>query len=194
MELLGLGFRFALALVFLNASIPKLLAAQDFETALANYRILPSRSIGVIARWLPRLELLSSLALFTGALTRAVSVLVGGLLVTFALGVGVNLLKGRTIDCGCSGATAPRKIGWGLVVQDAVLAILAFTVAIDPPEAFRLLLPWESPDPSVVSASDSIAVLAVTTFAFLGYLLLRDGFRHTRAARAFVSRLEGTYP
>lgn len=37
--------RFVLAFVFLSASLPKLAARADFEEAVANYALLPSRNV-----------------------------------------------------------------------------------------------------------------------------------------------------
>ncbi len=190
MELVALGLRFGLGLVFLNASVPKLLAPRDFEDAVSNYRLLPPRFVPVIARWLPRLELACALALLAGIGLQVVSVIVAILLIAFAVAVTSSLVRGQALDCGCSGSVAPKKIGWGLVLQDVVYAAMAFALALRPPLALSMSLPWESHPSTAVSVSDSVAVIAISILAILGYLLLGEALRYHRGARAFRLRLQ----
>ena len=62
----ALGLRFVLAFVFLVAAIPKLFGRAAFERAVANYALVPSLLVAIVAAWLPRLELGLAFALFLG--------------------------------------------------------------------------------------------------------------------------------
>lgn len=190
MELVALGFRVGLGLVFLNASFPKLLAPLEFERAVSNYRLLSPRLASLVARWLPRVELVCALALLAGFVLPVVGAVVAVLLVGFALAVASNLLRGRELDCGCSGSIAPKKIGWGLVFQDGAYAAMALTVVAVSPQALSVPLPG-GPRAETLPVSDAVAVVVASTLVMLGYLLLVEVVRYRRGARAFGLRLEG---
>lgn len=151
--------RFVLAFVFLSAAIPKLLRPFEFERAVENYRLLPSRLVRPLANWLPRLELVGALAVLVGVAVAPIALVMAVLLVGFATAIGINLARGRSIDCGCFNSTVPRKIRWRLVVGDIVLASAAVLVAV-------------VPEPSVARA-DVVAFSLVAAAVVLGQQLGR---------------------
>jgi uncharacterized membrane protein YphA (DoxX/SURF4 family) len=122
-------FRFVLAFVFAAAAIPKLAGRREFEHALQNYSLLPSRLVPLVALWLPRLDLVCAAALVVGVFVRPFALGVALLLLSFSIAVAINLARGRRFDCGCQATVAPRSIGWGLVAADLVLAGMAALVA-----------------------------------------------------------------
>lgn len=167
--------RYGLALIFLAAALPKLLARSEFAEALSNYKLLPGASIEPVARWLPRLELLIALVLLVGIAPRVGAAVAGGLLLSFSAAVGVNLARGRQIECGCSGTVTARRIGWGLVVGDIALAGVALLVAATDPAASEL------------TTSDTGAALAIAALLVVGYLLAST-WRSVRAAALELAR------
>ena len=84
-------------------------------------------------------------------------------LFAFSVAVIVNLCRGRTIECGCFGGSAPRQITWRLVATDAVLGAGSIAVAVAPPPS------W--------AGSDTIAVLLAAAVAVLIRQLLAEAFR-----------------
>lgn len=126
----ALTFRFVLAFVLLAAAMPKLLAPRQFERAVANYGLLPARLVRPVAVWLPRVELAFAVALLLGLAVAWVATATAGILAVFAGAVAVNLVRGRRIECGCSGTVSARRIGWRLVVGDVALAAMAVAVAV----------------------------------------------------------------
>lgn len=161
--------RFVLAFVFLSAALPKLLSRFAFERAVGNYRLLPTSLVRPVATWLPRFELLGALALLLGIAVAPVAASVALLLAVFAVAIGVNLARGRSIDCGCFNSTVPRRIGWRLVLGDISLAAAAALVALEP-------------NP-LVSTSDAVALALLAAAVVLGQQLLTSWRELDRAVR-----------
>jgi hypothetical protein len=177
MSFIGMGMQVllssALGISFLAAAVPKLRHPKGFVLAVLEYRVLPNRLSWFYARLLPPLECLLALLLLTGVAVRSAAVVVSLLLLSFIVAVGINLLRGRELDCHCFGKVTRRPIGWRLLLQDVALlcsaiALVAFTNEWVAPElwsVFRLsgLVQAGSPWPLLGCA----AVSACTT-AFLG--------------------------
>jgi uncharacterized membrane protein YphA (DoxX/SURF4 family) len=135
--LLSLG----LALVFLSSAIPKLRHPKGFILAVLEYRVLPTRLSWLYARLLPPLELLLALLLLSGIAVRSVAIVLSLLLISFMIAIGINLARGRNLDCHCFGRARRRSIGWGLLLQDGLLLVasIALTVITN---AWITLEPW----------------------------------------------------
>jgi hypothetical protein len=114
----------ALALVMFAAAWHKLSEPDVFAGALADYRVLPERAAVPVARVLPLVEVALGAGILM-PLTRTFALgCLAGLMLVYALAMGVNLARGRiSIDCGCGGASHP--LSWALVVRNAVLAAAA---------------------------------------------------------------------
>lgn len=188
-ELIGaaaLTGRYVVGFVFLTAAIPKLFAQRQFAQAVSNYKLLPERLVSPVAAWLPRLELACGVALLLGILVRPVATIAAALLVTFTVGVAVNLRRGRDIECGCSGSVAPRRIGWGLVLGDLVLAALAVAVVVADPGVLTVIGSGTSSD-SGLAASEGVAAFLLGGSLVLIYLLISawNGVRQATRASVF---------
>lgn len=189
-ELIGaaaLTSRYAVALVLLTAAIPKLGNRSELERAIANYEVIRPRLVPSVARWLPRLELLCAAALLGGVAARIFASIAAALLVLFAVAVAVNLVRGREIDCGCAGSIAPRRIGWGLVAGDLLLAAMAGLATLRDPGVLSLVT--ISQPETGLSAADGIALLVVATALVLGRLVVvgtRDVRRAERRSRSVL--------
>lgn len=171
-ELIGaaaLTSRYVVALILLTAAIPKLGDRREFARAVGNYDLLPRSFVGPVAAWLPRLELVCALALLLGIAVGTVAAAAGALLVAFALAITVNLVRGRQIDCGCSGTIAPRRIGWALVAGDLALAGMAATVALADPGVLTVLAPETT---TTLSSEDGVAIAMFAAVLTLGYLVI----------------------
>ena len=111
-----------LAAVFAQACRHKLVAWQRFRASFLAYRIVPEKLVTVVGRSLVGLELAIVLGLIflqTAALWAA-----AGLLMLYAVGIGINVMRGRQlIDCGCG--DEPTPVSWVLVARNLTLAGLA---------------------------------------------------------------------
>lgn len=124
--LLSLG----LALIFLASAIPKLRHPKGFILAVLEYRVLPTRLSWIYARLLPPLELLLALLLLSGTAVRSVAIVLSLLLTSFIIAIGINLVRGRNLDCHCFGKAHRRSIGWGILFQDGALLGAAIALAV----------------------------------------------------------------
>ena len=134
-----------LGIVFLAAAIPKLRHPRGFVLAVLEYRVLPTGLSWFYARLIPPLEFLLALLLLTGTAVLSAAIVTLLLLLSFIAAVGINLVRGRDLDCNCFGK-AKRPIGWKLVLQDTALLGAAIVLAtmgrnwlgVEPWSVFRL--------------------------------------------------------
>jgi len=129
-----------LGIIFLASAIPKLRHPKGFILAVLEYRVLPSRLSWFYARLIPPLEFLMALLLLTGTAVGAAAVSISVLLLSFIAAVGINLARGRDLDCHCFGKVTRRPIGWSLLLEDGVLLGAAIAVAVITNE-------WLAPEP-----------------------------------------------
>lgn len=110
----------------------------DAFISVMRYELLPERVALVVAAGLPWAELILAMALVLGFAPTIALSLAGLLFSAFAVGVAVNLIRGKRFDCGCKGQGHP--ISWSIVVEDAAFA-LACGAAVLFGEATGLLPP-----------------------------------------------------
>lgn len=116
--------------VFLASAMPKMRHPKNFMLAVIEYRILPFTFSRLFALILPGLELLIALLLITGTLVRLAAFSYALLMLSFVIGVSVNLRRGRDMRCHCFGSSHTRKITASLVAQDLLLCMSAFLLAV----------------------------------------------------------------
>ncbi len=123
-----------LGLVLVTAALPKIRNADEFQGVVANYRLLPSFLVMPFARLLPWIELACAVALLVPAWRETAAWVAAGLFVMFALGLAINVGRGRThIDCGCvRRPTSMSRIGMFHVLRALALAGVALYAAVIP--------------------------------------------------------------
>jgi hypothetical protein len=120
--------RITLGLIFLVSSLAKLRALQRFIEGVVDYHVLPSSLAQLYGRLLPLVELAVGILLTAGVALPVASVVAILLLTSFGVAMGINIVRGRRIDCHCFGVAAAAPIGWPAVARDAVLLALAIPV------------------------------------------------------------------
>jgi len=143
--------RWALAAVFLYASIPKILDPAGFAVDISHYDIVPEALLPLLAVTLPWIEALGALALITGFAADGASVLILLLLLTFLGGLLQAWVRGIDLECGCFGH---KDAGTGNVLS-ALLRDLAFIGIAIPVVWFRLK--WRARDGLEDTASEPAA-------------------------------------
>jgi uncharacterized membrane protein YphA (DoxX/SURF4 family) len=181
-------FRFVAGAVFLLAGLAKAARRDEFQDALARYELLPVRWLRPVARWLPAVEIVLGGALLLGFGTRAVAAALAAALVLFSGAVAINLLRGRSFDCGCLAIGAPRRIGWVTIARNVALAAMAVGAAWRPSSTLALdaLTPWR-PTPSLGSAT-GIALLLAVLAAVLAATLAEEALRLRTATKNAMGR------
>jgi len=123
--LVSIAFRLALGGIFVYAGAVKSQDPGGFAQAIYNYRILPGSLINPVALILPWVEMVVGGALILGVWIQGATLLVCGLLATFASALFLNLMRGIDVDCGCF-STASSGTGnavWYLFRDLALLAM-----------------------------------------------------------------------
>jgi len=113
-----------LVLLFLRAMIHKLADIERFSGFVSNYQLLPRAWIKQAVYLIVWLEGLIIIMLMIPTLNRAGALMATGLLMTYAIAMLMNLVKGNNqIDCGCGGPA--MHLSYGLVLRNAVMAMMA---------------------------------------------------------------------
>jgi uncharacterized membrane protein YphA (DoxX/SURF4 family) len=177
--------RFALGGIFLLAGAAKLPRHDEFVHVVRRYEIGPRRLSELVARWLPLFEIVCGTLLVVGLATPLAAGAVAAALVVFSVAVSINLLRGREIDCGCTGTSFAKRISWGLVARDVVLAAAAVIVAVGAPRVLALdqLVFGHT---GALGTRDAVALLVATTTAVAVVAIAREAF----ALRRLLGRKE----
>ena len=184
MAVAAVVFRFGLAVVFLLSGLAKLPRRAEFVVAVRNYRLVPDRAGAAIGKILPPVELGAGALLALGLGVRPVAALLALFLLVFSGAVAINLVRGRTIDCGCYGPVAQRQITWLTVARNAILVAAAAVVVAEGPTALALdrLVPGTA-GPKL-STSSALALLAATSLALVAATLAQEWRRLVPLVRA----------
>jgi hypothetical protein len=152
------------ALLFASASIHKVRGLARFTEIFVAYRVLPN-VLGRRVSWLiPCLEVSIAIALLREPSRRMAVIAAIAVLITYASGMGLNLLRGRRdLDCGCGTARDRRPIAGWMVWRNLFLAAALGSAA----------LPWS---PRAFNSTDLLTVMggliaAVTLYAAVDRLL-----------------------
>jgi uncharacterized membrane protein YphA (DoxX/SURF4 family) len=191
LALVAIGFRFALAAVFLLAGLAKLPRRRDFVAVVRAYELLPSRWVSPVAGAIPMLELGLAAALSAGAATRWVAMLVVIVLVVFSAAVGVNLARGRQLDCGCFAVGAPRRLTWLLVARNAVLAAMASVVFVADARVFGVDEVVRRGSGPGVADGDAVALLLAAVMAVVAVTAGGELLRLLERRNAFDQLVRG---
>lgn len=130
-----------LGVVFGAAAIPKLRSPKGFMVTVLAYQVLPPSLGRVYASLVPPLELLLALLFLSGTGIRSASVVAASLLVSFIIAIGINIVRGRALNCDCFGIAVVRPIGWRLVREDSLLLGATAACAVNA-RGWVSLEPW----------------------------------------------------
>lgn len=111
------------ALLFASAAAHKFRGLARFTEIFAAYRVFPQALARPLAWAIPCLELgISAGLLWAPARGRAIPAAIA-VLIAYAAGIAVNLLRGRVdLDCGCGAARDRREIAAWMVWRNLILA------------------------------------------------------------------------
>lgn len=136
--LLTLWAQLTLAGVMSVAGLGKLVELDSFIQAVIDYRVMPRHAARALARWIPWLELGSAALLVLSPTSRIGAVCTALLLAAFTGAIGINVLRGRQIHCGCMGKLLSDRIGWHLIARNGVLLVMATSLANSRVDAIQL--------------------------------------------------------
>lgn len=129
LAVVSLVLRIVLGGIFLTSGIQKLGNLDLFYQTAQGYKILTPELIQVYAGALPWLEILGGLTLLLGIFTRYAAYLLSLLLISFLIALGIVLVRGDAIECGCFLGGGPSSpVTWDLWFRD--LLMLAGTLIV----------------------------------------------------------------
>ncbi len=143
--------RLAVAGLLAAAGGMKLGDPEAFALAIANYHLLPRQALQPLAYLLPLLELAAAGALFQRPLRGAGWRLSCGLFATFSLAVGLALVRGLDISCGCFGGSSP--VSWIHLVGTGGLALVCAS------QGRQSVGPWREPLVLLLALGSALACL-----------------------------------
>ena len=111
--------RILLGLIFIIASIDKIIDPAGFARDISNYHFVPFGFENIIAIILPWLELFIGLGLILGIMVDGASVISGILLILFIILIFQATIRGFNIDCGC-GLKEGELVGWRKIFEDLI--------------------------------------------------------------------------
>jgi len=130
--------RFLLGLVFLYASIGKILDPKAFAEILIAYQIFDSpQLLKYVAVTLPWVEWFCGICLILGIFVRSVSALTTLLLFVFLAAMISALLRGLEIHCGCFGSPT-ESVGALSLLRDAFFFLMSLAVLLSPVDSYSL--------------------------------------------------------
>jgi rhodanese-related sulfurtransferase/uncharacterized membrane protein YphA (DoxX/SURF4 family) len=125
--LTGISLRLV-GVVFILASLHKIVSPEQFAAVVDNYRILPPWLVNIPAIIMPWLELIAGIILLSGRCRGQSALVLAGLTLVFILAISYNMARGVEFDCGCfgSGHTPP----WRVLLRDVGLLLCCIPALI----------------------------------------------------------------
>lgn len=132
MKWLKLICRLVLAALFIWAAQYKIREPDVFALAIFRFRLLPYSLINISAICLPWIELIAAVLLLIAPKRwrEAAAAVIWAMLLVFTVGIGLNLMRGADISCGCfSGSTDDSPISLWNIARNMTLLVVASIAA-----------------------------------------------------------------
>ncbi|RCK73968.1 MAG: putative methylamine utilization protein MauE [Ignavibacteriae bacterium] len=117
-------FRYFIGIVFIIAAIPKIEDPAAFAKSIEGYQFLPTFLINITALLIPWIELLVGISIIIGFFLRGTSLLAIILFSSFSILIGISLLRGLSIDCGCFGNLG-SPLTYSRLIEDLILLLFS---------------------------------------------------------------------
>ena len=118
-----LALRAIIGGVFLQSGWAKLEVMPQFIKSVQNYELLPADLAYFYANALPWAEILAGVYLLLGLFIPFAALLTGSMLLSFLIAIGMVLLRGDAIDCGCFIGGKQEPVTWGLFFRDLLMLL-----------------------------------------------------------------------
>ncbi|MBN2226591.1 MAG: DoxX family membrane protein [candidate division Zixibacteria bacterium] len=139
-DYLALVLRVFVGVVFVYASIDKIVEPSQFARIIYNYHLLPETLINLLAIIMPWVELLCGIVLILGIQKKGSLLLINVMLVVFMVAIGINLFRNVDLECGCfSVSSKSKEHAWGLLLRDIGLLAVGIYLLINRSVRFDLI-------------------------------------------------------
>lgn len=95
--------------IFMYAALDKITHPEQFARIVFNYHLLPGPIINIVALVLPVSEFLAGIMLISGTLYPGARNYLIILLLAFMIAIGVNVIRGVDLECGCFTVSSKAK-------------------------------------------------------------------------------------
>ena len=126
------GAQIILGLLFLVASLAKIVDVTSLASQVHNFHLLPFWSEHLVAMTLPWIEFMAGLALVLGIRARAGAWVAGALLAGFTAGIVLAMVRGLNFECGCFGTADGTRVGWTKLGENLGMLALAAVGSLRP--------------------------------------------------------------
>ena len=137
-EFILLAARIIIGLIFIFASIAKITDPATFAKEINNYGIVPFYFTNIMSLVLPWVELICGIFLISGVRLKSSSAISVVLYIIFTVAVGIALIKGLNITCGCHTKITAENVGVRKIIENTGLLILCLYIFFYPAKKFTL--------------------------------------------------------
>ena len=123
-----LAVRILRGLIFIYSSVDKVADPARFAVAVRGYDLLPLPLTNVFALVLAWAELIAGIMLVFGVYARQAAAAVLLLIIMFTGAIGMTMVRGMVIDCGCFSNEGGTQTGYWLVVRNVLLGAMALII------------------------------------------------------------------
>ncbi len=123
--------RIIIGALFIYSGCVKMLDLESFGRIIAMYEILPAVIVPYAAIFVPSLEAVLGILLFTGYRIRAASFLTAALLIIFSIAIGINVARGKVFECGCfelSRFGISEQISIFLIIRNIIIMLVLLLI------------------------------------------------------------------
>jgi putative oxidoreductase len=120
-------FRLILGGVFIWAGIIKITNPLGFAQDISNYQVFPQSLSFFLALFLPWIEVICGVFVFTGLFLRSSSAFLFCLLSGFLILIIVTMIRGIDVKCGCFGSLG-RQVDYKLLLTDSALLFFSLNI------------------------------------------------------------------
>jgi hypothetical protein len=120
-----------LVAVFGWSGLHKAIDPAGFSLSVFRYHLLPYAAVNIVSLWIAWLELTCVfILLFVPRLRTAALWSILCLLAMFSMGIGINLMRGSHMACGCfSSSPMAHPVSWLLLLKNcALMGLTAFVL------------------------------------------------------------------
>lgn len=122
--------RVIIGVVFIVASVNKIIEPEYFKAIITEYKILPDIFVPLFTVILPWIELLCGMMLILNIHTQSNALIILGILCMFTIGVSINLYQGIIHDCGCFDLFGKEDISLIVIIRDLIFILLTFPILL----------------------------------------------------------------
>ncbi len=128
--------RILLGFVFIYAGAEKISDPAGFSTSIANYRLLPIFMINFFAITIPWIEIVAGSMLILGISVKENAAIITAMLSVFIIAIGISLIRGLDIECGCFGTG--NQIGIQKIIENSFMFIAGWILIYKDSKLFSI--------------------------------------------------------